>query len=221
VLSYLWSLGSFRHLALAAGLHALYGYAWTAFSASFFERVHGLSRAEIGGLLGLNAIVIGTLSVFVGGRVGDWLARRGDARWFLWVPAIATGAGIPFALGLYLSPDPYVALGFLVPYVLLSNMYLAPTFAMTQALVPARMRATAAAIMLFVINLIGLALGPQLTRSLSDVLRGAGVDLSLRWALLIVVCIGAAWSTLHYSLAARPLRGDLAAQQRPNAPAPA
>ena len=42
---------------------------------------------------------------------------------------------------------------------ILSGMYLGPAFAMTQGLVTLRMRAVAAAILLFVLNLI-MGLGP-------------------------------------------------------------
>lgn len=68
--------------------------------------------------------------------------------------------------------------------------------------------------MLLIINLLGLGRGPRLTGLLSDALRAAGVQGSIRYALLIVVCLGAAWSTLHYVLGAAPLRGDLRAQDR-------
>jgi hypothetical protein len=88
-------------------------------------------------------------------------------------------------------------------------MYLGPTFAMTQTLVPPSMRATAAAILLFIINMIGLALGPQGVGVVSDLLAPVfGVE-SLRYALLIVVSGFAAWSVIHYALAARTLRQDL------------
>jgi hypothetical protein len=89
-------------------------------------------------------------------------------------------------------------------------MYLGPTFAMAQGLAPPTMRALVSAILLFVINLIGLGLGPQAVGALSDALAPAyGVE-SIRYALLWVVVVGAAWSTLHYALAARTLRADLA-----------
>jgi hypothetical protein len=88
-------------------------------------------------------------------------------------------------------------------------MYLGPTFAMTQSLVPASMRATAAAILLFVINIIGLGLGPQGVGILSDLLAPVfGIE-SLRYALLITIVSFAIWSVFHYMIAARTLREDL------------
>jgi hypothetical protein len=129
------------------------------------------------------------------------------------VPGLATALGIPFAAGVYLWPDGYVALAFAVPASLLGAMYLGPTFAMAQGLARAHMRALVSAILLFIINLVGLGLGPQVVGMLSDALApGWGIE-SVRYALLWVVLAGAAWSTLHYALAARTLRADLLAKE--------
>ena len=97
-------------------------------------------------------------------------------------------------------------------------MWLGPTFAMTQGLARVHTRALASAILLFIINLVGLGLGPQVVGVLSDVLKAdLGLD-SVRYALLWVVLAGAAWSTLHYGLAARTLRADLEASRLPEPP---
>ena len=85
---------------------------------------------------------------------------------------------------------------------------------MVQGLVKIRMRATASAIVLFIINMIGLGLGPQLVGTLSDLLAPTFGVASIRYALLVVVVIGALWSTLHYVLAARTLREDLKAKEQ-------
>jgi hypothetical protein len=92
-------------------------------------------------------------------------------------------------------------------------MYLGPTFAMAQGLARPHMRALVSAILLFVINLIGLGFGPQVVGILSDALAPSQGIESVRYALLVVVVTGAAWSTVHYALAARTLREDLAASQ--------
>ncbi len=71
------------------------------------------------------------------------------------------------------------------------------------------MRALASAFMLFVLNIIGLGLGPQGVGILSDLLSGAFGEESLRYALLATAMVNV-WSTVHYFLAARTLRADLA-----------
>jgi hypothetical protein len=70
------------------------------------------------------------------------------------------------------------------------------------------MRSVASAILLFVINIIGMGLGPYVVGILSDLLHpGFGIQ-SLRYALCIAV-IANLWATVHYLLAAQTLRVDL------------
>ena len=97
---------------------------------------------------------------------------------------------------------------------MMGAMYLGPTFAITQALVKLRMRAVASAILLFIINLIGLGLGPQTVGIASDILEPSYSIESIRYALLSVVVIRSAWSVLHYVLAARTLQEDLLVKER-------
>jgi hypothetical protein len=62
------------------------------------------------------------------------------------------------------------------------------------------MRATAAAIMLFIINIIGLGFGPQLVGIASDLLRPTFGNDSLRYALMFTSVINV-WAATHYILA--------------------
>ncbi len=205
---FMYRLKSFRHLSIAAALHAFYGYGSSAFLAAFFRRSHDMDPGELGTWFAAIALTGGAAGTFLGGFLGDRLGAR-DKRWYMWTPALATAIFIPFAVLLYLWSEPYVALLLYFPGSVLGGMYLGPTFAMTQSLVPVHMRATASAILLFIINLIGLGLGPQSVGILSDLLAASFDNESLRYALLIVVTSFAAWSVIHYLCAARTLRQDL------------
>ena len=212
VFRFMRRLRSFWHLAIAGALHAFVGYGVAYFIPSFFARVHGMGLAERGSWLAGLAL-IGAIGTFLGGALSDRLAPR-DMRWYMWVPALATAAGVPLALCFYLIPNPYLALLVGVPQAIAGPMYLGPSFAMTQNLVRPQMRAVAAAILLFVLNLIGLGIGPWFVGFLSDSLAASfGVE-SIRYALLSVVCIGNSWATVHYLLASRSLREDLRAVDR-------
>ncbi|MDD9873057.1 MAG: MFS transporter [Deltaproteobacteria bacterium] len=218
---FLLTLPTFVHISFAGALHAFYGYGSGDFAAPFFERIHGFKPTELGLLLGLMTGSAGVLGVFLGGWLTDRIAHR-DLRWFAWLPGISTGIGIPVICLFYLWPERYTALALGFVPVLLGSMYLGPTFALTQALVPPRMRAQASAVLLLVLNLIGLGGGPQFVGWFSDLLRGGfsifGLTVagqgenSIRYALLYTVALGAAWSTLHYFLGARTLLRDLNAK---------
>ncbi|MBI3800094.1 MAG: MFS transporter [Deltaproteobacteria bacterium] len=216
VLRFLWKLRSFRHLALGAALYAFCGYGSLAFVPAFMMRVHGMTNtAELGLWLGLISGIFLGIGTFFGGVLSDRLAARTkDMRWYLWLSAGAMLLSLPFTCLLYLWPEGRMALILSIPGSILSPMWLGPTGAMTQGLVKLRMRATAAAVLLFVINLIGLGLGPQTVGLVSDLLTPAYGKEAVRYALLWVVVVGNVWGVIHYFLAARTLREDLAAKER-------
>jgi MFS family permease len=161
----------------------------------------------VGTYLSLVIGIFGGAGTFLGGYLADRLAPR-DQRWYMWLPMWATGVATPFYLGIYLADSYATAFLFMIVPTLLTSFYLGPVFSMTQGLVPPMMRATAAAVLLFVINIIGLGLGPQAAGILSDALRPRfGVE-SLRYALLIVSLFTLLGAALYY-FASRTLREDL------------
>ena len=76
------------------------------------------------------------------------------------------------------------------------------------------MRALAASITLFVLNIIGMGFGPQMVGIMSDVFAPAYGKESLRMALL-VLCFINLWCALHYYLAGRTLKDDLQSAASP------
>lgn len=211
VATILWSSVAFRHMSLACALHAFVTYGLGAFIPIFLVRVHAMPIQQIGTLLGLVAGLGGILGTWAGGYLSDKLANRfNDARWHIRVPMISTVAAIPFYLFSFLFVDSGVAsiLAYFVPAVV-AGMYLGPCLALTHGLVGLRMRAMASAIMLFIINLIGLGIGPWATGLLSDFLRPEFGNQSIRYALVTMVMVNI-WCATHYYLATRTLRNDLA-----------
>jgi MFS family permease len=206
---------SFVHMALAGALHAFYGYGASAFNPAFLERVHALSPLTIGAWLGGIAATTGVLGTFLGGWLTDRVSHR-DARWYAWLPGWGSVLVVPFVLLFYLWDEGREALALAALPAIMAGLYLGPTFAMTQALVPPPMRAQAAAALLLILNLIGMGLGPQFVGVLSDLLAPRFGAESIRWSLLVTIVVGALWSAVHYFLAARTLREDLA--RGPGAP---
>ena len=109
----------------------------------------------------------------------------------------------------FLAPSAGSALWLLVLPTVISNFYLAPVLSQAQGLVSLSMRSVASALVLLLINIIGLALGPLLTGVLSDALTPAfGVD-AMRYSLLIVSVMVLPWAAVHYTLAGRTIEADL------------
>ncbi|MEZ5918144.1 MAG: MFS transporter [Parvularculaceae bacterium] len=208
VIRHLASMPSFVHLAIGGSLAAFVGYAILSWMPSFLMRTHDMSTGDIGVTLGLIMGIAGGLGIMAGGRLADLLGKD-DARWYLWIVAIAISLAFPFYFGVYFWPNAGGALWFLVIPVALGNFYQATTFAQTQSLAPVEMRATAAAILLFILNVVGLGLGPQAVGIVSDLLRPRFGEDSLRYSLLIFSSV-AVWSAYHYYRAGKFLPADLA-----------
>ena len=205
--TFLWSKRSFRHLAFGGGLTAFVGYGVVTWVPSFLIRSYGMQTGEVGTYLGLILGIPGGIGIVLGGWMADRYGSR-DTRWYLWIVTVALLLGVPFSLGVYLTDSAGMALLFLCIPVLLGNFYQATTFSQTQGLVPLRMRAVAAAVLLFILNIIGLGAGPQAIGLLSDFLEPSYGQESLRYSLLILSFVNV-WAAYHYYLAGKYLKQDL------------
>lgn len=208
VFRYLLARRSFVHMALGGGITAFVGYGLISWSAAFLARSHGMSSGEIGTWLGLIFGIPGGIGIVLGGRLADYFGAR-DARWYLWIVALALLVSVPAGVFVFLLDDIRAVLLLMVLPVMLGNFYQATTFAQTQTLVGLRMRSVASAILLFVINIVGLALGPSVVGLISDLLAADYGEHSLRWALLIC-SLANVWAAWHYWRAGAAFPADLA-----------
>lgn len=209
VLSILWGRVSFRHMAMGAAMNAFAVYSMNSWTASFMIRSFGLSSGEVGTWLALILGAGGAIGLMCGGLLAERLAIR-DMRWYMWIPAIAAFGAVPFAFATYSAQTPALALVMFIIPGFLATVYLGNTLAMAHGLVGLRMRALTSAILFFVLNLIGLGLGPWSVGVLSDWLEPSLGAESLRQALLYLVPGASILSGIHFLFAARHLRGDLA-----------
>jgi len=209
VLRFLISRPSFVYIVLGASIQSLSGYGVITWGYVFFERVHAMAPIEIGQRLGPIIGVAGTLGAFLGGRLTDALGAR-DVRWYMRLPALESVLGIPFVVGFLLVDDPTYSFLCFIPFYALGAMYVGPMFSMVQGLVRLRMRATAASILIFVVNMIGLGLGPLIVGVLNDAwdLRW-GVN-AIRYSMLVIGVLGG-MASLFFWKASGHLHRDLEA----------
>lgn len=205
----LWTRVSFRHIALAASLQAFIIYGVGNWLPSFFLRTHELDLGTIGAWMALTTGFGGGLGSFCGGWLADKFGAK-DVRWYLWVPAILTAFLVPVQLVILLTGQVYFALIMTVPFHFLSAAYLGAVLAVSHNLVSGRMRALTSAVLFFVLNLIGLGLGPVIVGFLSDMFTTNGLETPLGTAMVICGTIAAMWSVIHYVLAAKTVRQDIA-----------
>jgi MFS family permease len=204
VVRFLAGMPAFRHLSLGIGFTAFAGYAFAAWAPTFLRRVHDMSGGELGTKIGIGLGVGGAIGSVLAGALADRLGRR-DPRWWLWIPAIAGAGPLPFTIAFLFLGDADLALLTAFPGVIIAAMYQGPVFSTVQTLAPVRMRAVAAGVLMFVTNIIGLALGPQSIGWLNDFVFDHHGELAIRYSLAVVLIVMGVWSALHFALAARAL----------------
>ncbi len=199
---------SFVHLAVGGGLTAFVGYGLITWAPTFFVRSHEMSLTEAGFWLGLVLGIPGGLGIVAGGWVSDRYGAK-DTRWYLWVVTIALAIAVPTGAAAFLVDAWWASLLLLSLPVMLGNFYQGTTFAQTQGLAPVRMRAVAAAILLFILNFIGFVFGPPAVGFLSDLLVPTFGNDALRYSLFTWGFFNL-WAAFHYWRAGSFLPGDLA-----------
>jgi MFS family permease len=233
-LGFLATRRTFWLVGFAAAIKAFIGYGHAPFTASFFLRNHteGVARmaAETSAFLrtlglditlqslgflsialGLSAGLGGALGAYVGGYVADRFGAK-DLRAYVSVPAVASLIVMPIYITAVTHPNAMVGVAMLALNAALGTLWYGPVYATGQSIAPPHMRATAAAILLFIINLIGLGLGPLAVGALSDFLAesaGLGPAEGIRWALIISAMAGFVAFALFW-LARSSIRRELA-----------
>ena len=212
VLRHMLSQRTFRHLCLSSGLYAFAAYGFTIWGATFLIRVHDMSLTDTGVAMGLIQGIGGGLGTYVGGVLADRFGRQ-DARFLVWVPALGGTLALPLLAVFLFWPDRSGALAAYALAMVFSVFFVGPCYAIAQGLARLRMRAQAAAILMFAINLIGLGIAPLAVGILNDALAATYGDEAIRYSLMITG--GAAlWAVGHSLLAAGSVREDLAAAAR-------
>jgi len=168
-----------------------FGFAFCSFAAygssawlpSFLIRVHGFTAAQAGYYLGSITVVFGTLGIVFGGWLGSRLAKQGHEDSNMRVGFIAALAHIPLVLIYPLLSDVRWVLVTLGAVIFTSAMCFGVAAAAIQQMMPNRMRGQTSAVYLFIVNLIGLGLGPSAVAWTTDYVYHdtQKVGMSLLW----------------------------------------
>ncbi|SCW75662.1 Sugar phosphate permease [Sphingobium faniae] len=166
-------------------LTAMSAASMTAWTASYFVRLHDLPLRDVGLLIA----TLGGLAIIVGSAGSGWLADRlagRDIRWPLWLAGC--GALLAMLCGLlmaYAGTLAIAAIGMFL-YKGMAATHIGPSFATTINNAPVSMRGTIMSIQQVALNFVGFGLGPLVTGILSD---GFGGGDSLRPAIAMTLAI--------------------------------
>ncbi len=163
----LFRSASFRHMTAGVTLASFASYGSGFFAQPYFIRNFDLSYTQVGLIYGLIGGISSGAGTLIGGFLTDWVGKR-DGKWYALVPAIGLAIAMPLYLAVYSNPSWTVAAALLLLPGIFHYTYLGPTFGVMHNLVEPRMRATATAVLFFVLNLIALGFGPPFTGFVID-----------------------------------------------------
>ena len=182
-------------------------YGTSAWVPSFFQRNHGWSIGKSGVIYGSIVMIFATLGIVAGGRFADWMSERGRRDSTMMVGLIVSLAWIPTGMLYPVVNDANLAAALLIPTVFLTSAPFGVAPAAIQQMMPNYLRGQASAIYLFVINLLGLGVGPSAVAFFTDyVFRG---DNSVRYSLLIVATAAHLIAAALLWLGLKPFRRSL------------
>ncbi|MEK6805952.1 MAG: MFS transporter [Pseudomonadota bacterium] len=194
------------------GLIALASYAAASWIPSYFGRVHGWNMAQLGFVYGIVVLIFGTLGIVSAGRIADMLIRRGVQDATMRVGLWAAIGGIPASMLYLLTTDAMTAAWLLAPATFFIAMPFGIAPAGVQEIVPPAMRAQASAVYLFIVNLIGLGMGPTAVALVTDYVFHD--DAMVGQSLLIVTIVSLSLGAALLGAGLKPYREALAAQRR-------
>ncbi|MET0294335.1 MAG: MFS transporter [Phenylobacterium sp.] len=200
---------TFWFAALGGAVASFVGYGVGQFTNSFFMRSHQLDILQASQITGLLMGFFGGMGAFAAGWLSDQMRERHPGA-IAWLPAVGFVLSAPLSIAGYMTSSLPMAVALLALGLSTQYFYLGSMYAIAQGVVHPRMRATAVAILLFIVNLIGYGAGPPVIGAISDLLAGgrladAGLSLAacraagataapacaegvahgLRWAIII------------------------------------
>ena len=197
VVGFIWRSSVLRHIVAAGALVSFAGYASVIWVPIYLVRIHGMGTGEVGSYLALLIGVGGAIGIYLGGRIADFLSARRGEQWLPWVVALSSLISLPMLYLTFMAPTPMTAIAAYVLPAMLGTLYVAPGFALIQNSTPLEMRSVAAAINLFITNIVGLGLGPFTVGFFSDFFSQSYGEDGLRWGLATTIII-LLWGVFHY-----------------------
>lgn len=192
-------------IQLGGAFYAFAGYGLSFWIAPFFSRVHGMPLQQLASGLAVAAFFGGVSGAYCAGRFADFFGRRG-LHWYLITITLALLVGLPFTVLMIVVDSPMLALLLFGVQQFTFACYSGPVFATMQFLVPAKMRALVVAIHLFILNLVGLGLGPLVIGMMNDYFSVTFSDATAIKTSLLLITSSAIVAMMVFALAAFSLK---------------
>ncbi len=152
---------------------------------------------------------------FFGARLADSWGKK-DIRAYGWLPAISISLCLPLGIMAWWSTSVEMNLIFTSFFLIFMGIYLGPSFAIAQTLAPIHMRAMSTALFFFILNMIGLGLGPSISGWMIDIFKESNGEVeSIRYAMTVTSLVFIP-SILSFLVVARKLPKDWVTAEKNN-----
>jgi MFS family permease len=191
VLNYAWSNREFYGLHFVAmGLLALAGYAVASWLPTALIRAYGVSAGQAGKVIGVSAILMNSSGMLLAGVLCDRLTKRGWKDAPIVVAAIsASGIAVLSSFPPFMPTVPLVWVALFISGITFNAYNGVGPMAVNQV-TPNQYRAQISAVYLFVVNALGLGVGPTLVPFINEHLFHDPVK--IRYSMVLVVFCSAA-----------------------------
>lgn len=197
---------------LGFGLLTVATYGGSYWIPAHLMRNFGWSKAEVGGIYGMIITVFATTGIVVGGRLADYWVNRGyqNGR-----QAVIIIGSLGLMLCLIFFPwikNTTLLVALLVPIAFFSSFGVGTGTAVVQEIMPPVMRAQASAFFLFVVNLLGLGIGPSIIALVTE--QVFADDKAVGFSLMSVSVVALSLSALFVYISMKPYRRALASLEQ-------
>jgi MFS family permease len=172
--------------ALGSGATQIITYGSGNFATLFLIREKGMTLREVAVYYALVVALGMGGGIFLSGRVIDRFTRRSKQAYAV-IPAITLALAVPPFVGYVWAPTWPLALTFLIGPTFLNYFYLSSSVALVQEEVAPSQRVLSGALLLLIMNLMGLGLGPTYVGAVSDYFHAANPHHSLQIAFYALV----------------------------------
>jgi len=197
--------------SVASGGANFITYGISNFATLLLMREKGMTLSQVAVWYALVVAVAMSGGIYVSGRLIDRFTTRSRAAYGT-IPALSLLLAVPFFIGFVWSPNWPLALLFLTVPMFLNSFFLSATVAFVQDEVRPDKRVISGALLLLVMNFIGLGLGPTYVGMASDLFRAAYGAHSLQAAMYALAPMYLIAALLFFGLARLILRTERAAK---------
>jgi MFS family permease len=172
--------------ALGGGVTQIITYGLQNFAVLYLMREKGMTLPEVAAYYSLVVLVGMTGAMLAGGALVDRFTKRSKAAYAL-IPGVALVFAVPLYIAFVSSVTWGSACWFLVATVFLNHFFLSANVTLVQQSVRPDQRVMSGALLLLVMNFIGLGLGPTYVGAASDFFRASHPGHSLQFALFTLL----------------------------------